>query len=131
MLLSRQVLKDLYALDDGGASLAAGKDLGSGLARTGLVHLLLSLLAALPPIQARTRSSSDAPSMPPPDALRRIRELPVVESVREAAAALPKCPPYLGYRTDIVAGVHAPPPFALQCRLAWWAHMVLLGAQNL
>ncbi len=98
------MLKDLYALDDGGASLAIGKDLGSALARAGLPHLLLALLAALPPIQPR--GARGVPSSPEPAqaAQARIRASPVAASVQEAAAGLPKRAPYLGYRTDIVAG---------------------------
>lgn len=116
------MLKDLYALDDGGASLATGKDLGSSLARAGLPHLLLALLAALPPImQPRGRAASGGvpSSSPEPEqaAQARIRAGPVVASVKEAAAGLPKRAPYLGYRTDIVAGVWVQPARAVHgCR---------------
>ena len=105
------MLKDLYALDDGAASLAAGRDLGSALHRMGLVHLLLSFLLAMGPIPARGARAA-APAAAIPNAAEQgtpsyIRDSGLVASVKEAAAGLPKRQPYMGFRTDIVAG--APP----------------------
>lgn len=94
-----QVLKDLFALDDGGARLAAGENLGSVLCRHGLVALLLSFLVALGPIKSRSRAA--APSEPGPS--QSFGSL-VVASITETAQSFPKRPPYLGFRTDIVAG---------------------------
>jgi hypothetical protein len=98
------VLKDLFALDDGGARLAAGENLGSVLCRHGLVALLLSFLLALGPIKPRGARAAAAgagaepvPSQPGFGGL-------VSPSLMTTAESFPKQPPYLGFRTDIVAG---------------------------
>lgn len=99
-----QVLKDLFALDDGapitkGSRRVSGRTLGSALCRQGLVPLLLSFLVALGPI----RTARPAPSgvAQPNSALAPSME----PSITATAASLPRLPPYLGFRTDIVAGV--------------------------
>ena len=111
-----KVLKDLYALDDGGASLAAGTDLGSALFRMGLVHLLLGFLLALGPIRPRTRAApeSAAAAAAPQASQGEAFCASAAASVQSAAAGLPKHPPYLGYRTDIVAGAADQPPPGLR-----------------
>ena len=122
-----QVLKDLYALDDGGASLAAGTDLGSALFRMGLVHLLLAFLLALGPIRPRARAApgSAAAAGHAPGAGDAFCAS-AAASVQAAAAGLPKHPPYLGYRTDIVAGAPGTPiisvSIAAAATLPVWCH---------
>ena len=99
-----QVLKDLFALDDGapitkGSRRVSGRTLGSALCRQGLVPLLLSFLVALGPIRtARPATSEAAPPSSAP-------ALSMEPSITAAAASLPRLPPYLGFRADIVAGV--------------------------
>lgn len=99
-----QVLKDLFALDDGapitkGSRRVSGRTLGRVLCRQGLVPLLLSFLVALGPIRtARLAASGVAqPSTAP--------ALAMDPSITATAASLPRLPPYLGFRTDVVAGV--------------------------
>ena len=114
-----QVLKDLYALDDGGASLAAGTDLGSALFRMGLVHLLLAFLLALGPIRPRTRAAEgSAVAAAQAPGVGDAFCASAAASVQSAAAGLPKHPPYLGYRTDIVAGAYPAPPCSAVSRVA-------------
>lgn len=96
-----QVLKDLFALDDGGSKTAPRRELGNSLCKSGLVPLLLSFLVALGPIRRRAHASSWDPNS------FRSEDSPVASSLKKAASAFPRHPPYYGYRTDIVAGVYA------------------------
>jgi hypothetical protein len=98
VMLRVQVLKDMFALDDGGARLAAGQNLGSVLCRHGLVALLLSFLVALGPTSrpARAAAISAGPSQP--------FGMLVSPSIASTAASFPQRPPYPSFRTDVVAG---------------------------
>jgi hypothetical protein len=95
-----QVLKDLFALDDGGASKASGRNLGSAMCQQGLVPLLLSFLVALGPIRGR----APRPAGPEAGQASSTQERPMDSSITSTAARFPRLPPYLGFRTDIVAG---------------------------
>ncbi|KAK9909618.1 hypothetical protein WJX75_005174 [Coccomyxa subellipsoidea] len=94
-----QVLKDLFALDDGGASKASGRNLGSAMCQQGLVPLLLSFLVALGPIRGR----APRPAGPEAGQASSTQERPMDSSITSTAARFPRLPPYLGFRTDIVA----------------------------
>ena len=100
-LLLLQVLKELFALDDGGSKTTPRRELGNSLCSSGLVPLLLSFLVALGPICARAQASSWDP-----DSFRS-EDSPVASSLKKAASSFPRHPPYYGYRTDIVAGLLA------------------------
>ena len=98
-----QVLKDLFALDDGGSKTAPRRELGNSLCKSGLVPLLLSFLVALGPIRTRAHASSWDP-----DSFRS-EDSPIASSLKKAANGFPRHPPYYGYRTDIVAGMSVLP----------------------
>lgn len=93
------MLKDLFALDDGGAGKACGRNLGSALCQQGLVSLLLSFLVALGPIRRQTRAAAPDAGQP-----SSTQERPMDNSISSTAAKFPRLPPYLGFRTDVVAG---------------------------
>lgn len=97
----RQVLKELFALDDGGTNVASGRNLGTALCRKGLVPLLLSFLVALGPIK-RPNGAAPCEGGQPQEISTQERALN--ESITTTAAGFPRRPPYLGFRTDIVAG---------------------------
>ena len=97
-----QVLKDLFALDDGVSKTAPRRELGNSLCKSGLVPLLLSFLVALGPIRTRAHATSWDP-----DSFRS-EDSPIASSLKKAASIFPRHPPYYGFRTDIVAGAHGP-----------------------
>ncbi len=106
-----QVLKDLFALDDGISKTAPRRELGNSLCKSGLVPLLLSFLVALGPIRTRAHALSWDP-----DSFRS-EDSPIASSLKKAAAIFPRHPPYCGFRTDVVAGTPGPcVPAPQSCR---------------